>query len=181
MKVGSKKEENNRVANVHDVTAYILAKQGRMSTWKLQKLVYYSQAWSLVWDNTPLFQEPIEAWPNGPVVRALHEHHEGKFTVTKWSWGKRSHLSKAQKETIDSVLESYGQISGRQLTHMTHNETPWREARFGLRTTDEGSQEIKLSDMQLYYTTLETDEDAPLVSELVWETDKKHSTKLILS
>ena len=33
--------------SVHDVAAYILKKQGEMSAMKLQKLVYYSQAWSL--------------------------------------------------------------------------------------------------------------------------------------
>ena len=37
------------MASVYDVAAYILEKQGAMTTWKLQKLVYYSQAWSLVW------------------------------------------------------------------------------------------------------------------------------------
>lgn len=45
------------MANVSDVAAYILQKHGRMTTMKLQKLVYYSQAWSLVWDEKPLFQE----------------------------------------------------------------------------------------------------------------------------
>jgi len=48
--------------SVHDVAAYILKKQGEMSAMKLQKLVYYSQAWSLVWDEKPLFRAQIEAW-----------------------------------------------------------------------------------------------------------------------
>ena len=38
---------------VFDVAAYILQKTGSMTTMKLQKLVYYSQAWSLVWDEKP--------------------------------------------------------------------------------------------------------------------------------
>ena len=41
--------------SVMDVAAYILEQRGRLSTWKLQKLCYYSQAWSLVWDDEPLF------------------------------------------------------------------------------------------------------------------------------
>ena len=40
---------------------YILEKKGRMTTMKLQKLIYYAQAWSLVWDERPLFDEKIEA------------------------------------------------------------------------------------------------------------------------
>jgi hypothetical protein len=48
--------------SAHDFAAYVLAEQGEMTTWKLQKLVYYSQAWHLVWDGEPLFTERIEAW-----------------------------------------------------------------------------------------------------------------------
>ena len=69
------------VGSVHDVAAYVLREAGAMSTVKLHKLVYYSQAWHLVWDEEPLFVEPIEAWANGPVVRALYDHHRGRFGV----------------------------------------------------------------------------------------------------
>jgi len=50
------------MATAHDVAAYILDKCGSMSAMKLQKLVYYSQAWHLVWDDAPLFEERVEAW-----------------------------------------------------------------------------------------------------------------------
>src|SRR5258708_570857 len=63
------------MATVHDVAAYILGKCGPMTAMKLQKLVYYSQAWGLVWDERPLFAEQIEAWANGPVVRDLYDKH----------------------------------------------------------------------------------------------------------
>src|SRR5680860_208464 len=73
--------ERGTMASVLDVAEYILKETGSMTTMKLQKLVYYSQAWSLVWDEKPLFGEPIEAWANGPVVRALYEAHRGRFQV----------------------------------------------------------------------------------------------------
>ena len=63
------------MVDVKDVAQYILDKQGGMTTWKLQKLVYYCQAWSLVWDDEPLFPDDIEAWANGPVVRKLYDIH----------------------------------------------------------------------------------------------------------
>ncbi len=50
------------MATCFDVAKYILTKMGKLSTVKLQKLVYYAQAWSLVWDDEPLFNERIEAW-----------------------------------------------------------------------------------------------------------------------
>ena len=43
------------MASVFDVAAYILHRAGTMTAMKLQKLVFYSQAWSLVWDEKPLF------------------------------------------------------------------------------------------------------------------------------
>jgi uncharacterized phage-associated protein len=36
------------MASVHDVAAEVLANGGKMTTWKLQKLVYYCQAWHVV-------------------------------------------------------------------------------------------------------------------------------------
>jgi uncharacterized phage-associated protein len=65
--------------SVLDVAAYIVQKLGPLTAMKLQKLVYYSQAWSLVWDEKPLFRERVEAWANGPVVRRLFEVHKGQF------------------------------------------------------------------------------------------------------
>lgn len=62
------------MANVFDVAKYILEKLGTLSTMKLQKLCYYCQAWSLVWDDTPLFDEKFEAWANGPVCRNCFSH-----------------------------------------------------------------------------------------------------------
>ena len=70
------------MADVFDVAKYILEKQGSMTTMKLQKLVYYSQAWSVVWDEKPIFEERIEAWASGPVVRELYEEHRGMFIIS---------------------------------------------------------------------------------------------------
>ena len=50
------------MASVHDVAECILSQTGGITTWKLQKLVYYAQAWHLVWDEEPLFDEEIQAW-----------------------------------------------------------------------------------------------------------------------
>ena len=81
------------VVSVDDVAAYILSRKGPMSAMKLQKLVYYCQAWSLVWDDAPLFREPIEAWANGPVCPPLWERHRGRFELSApwrspavWTW-----------------------------------------------------------------------------------------------
>ena len=39
---------------------------------KLQKLLYYAQAWSLVVRDQKLFKDKIEAWVHGPAVRDVY-------------------------------------------------------------------------------------------------------------
>ena len=142
------------MASVHDVAAYILEKQGTTTTMKLQKLVYYSQAWSLVWEDRPLFGSQIQAWANGPVVRALYEIHRGHFTLSIWATGNPDNLSQKDRETIDAVLEFYGGRSSQWLVDLTHQEPPWRNARKGLSPGERGNHQIKLADMAEYYGSL---------------------------
>lgn len=156
------------MADVQDVAAYILDKHGQMSTWKLQKLAYYCQAWHLVWDDVPLFDARIEAWPNGPVVVDLYRNHRGRFSVDAWPDGDPSRLSKSERATIDIVIEDYGALTGRQLSHLTHAEDPWREARGGLPATAYSNNEITPSALQSYYSALDEAEDATAVDELDW-------------
>ena len=94
------------MATVFDAAKYILEQRGRLSTMKLQKLCYYSQAWSLVWDDAPLFEEEFEAWANGPVCRVLYEYSRGKFSVDASEMkGSSDNLTSDQKATVNEVLE----------------------------------------------------------------------------
>lgn len=142
------------MASAHDVAAYILNRRGKMTAMKLQKLVYYSQAWSLVWDECPLFPERIEAWANGPVVRELYEAHRGSFEVSEWSRGNPDALAESERETIDAVLDFYGRKSAQWLSDLTHREQPWLRARRGLPEGERGSKEISHSSMVEYYSSL---------------------------
>lgn len=142
------------MATAHDVAAYILEKQGSMSAMKLQKLVYYSQAWHLVWDDEALFNERIEAWANGPVVPQLYQQHRGQFSVTRWSRGDSSKLTASEKETIDSILDFYGPKDAAWLSELTHREHPWRDARVGLSPGERGQQEISKAALAEYYGSL---------------------------
>lgn len=140
--------------SVLDVAAYILKKSGKLSSIKLQKLIYYCQAWSLVWDEEPLFHEPIEAWINGPVVRKLYNYHRGMFQISAVLTGNANLLNDEQKETIDSVLEFYGDKPAQWLIDLTHNEAPWKEARRGMDSTVRGNRAISLESMAEYYSSL---------------------------
>lgn len=140
------------MASAHDIAAYILRKKGEMTAMKLQKLVYYSQAWSLVWDEEPMFREPIQAWVNGPVIPSLYRLHKGKFKVGEWPEGDPGKLTARQRETVDAVLDYYGSRPSQWLSDLTHREAPWLEARKGLAPGDASRREITHAALAEYYS-----------------------------
>lgn len=140
------------MANVFDTAKYILEKSGTMSTMKLQKLCYYSQAWALVWDDSPLFNEDFQAWANGPVCPELFFKTKGKYSVSaKDETGGEENLTDDQKDTIDKVLEHYGIHDAQWLSQLTHMEDPWMKAREGVPSGMGCNNIITKESMELYY------------------------------
>jgi uncharacterized phage-associated protein len=109
-----------------------------------------------VWDDAPLFDEPIQAWANGPVSPALYDVHRGEYLVTlNMVEGKQDgQLSAEQIETIDTVLNSYGDKSAQWLSDQTHAEAPWANARSGLSDMERGTNVIKHNAIAEYYGSL---------------------------
>lgn len=142
--------------SVLDVAAYILKNQGEMTAMKLQKLVYYAQAWSLVWDDAPLFPERIEAWANGPVTPTLFDRHRGRFQVRfgEPELGNPDALTAEQRETVDVVLRDYGGKPAQWLSDLSHAEDPWKRVWGGRKLGDVCHDEITLDSMLSYYSAL---------------------------
>jgi uncharacterized phage-associated protein len=142
------------MADVFDVAQFILKKYGPMSAMKLQKLVYYSQAWHTVWADKALFRNKIEAWKDGPVCPTLWKEHAQTFTVSKLSKGDADTLTAREKKTIKQVLEFYGKHSAQWLSDLSHSEDPWLDARKGIRNGAPSNNEITARAMQEYYHSL---------------------------
>lgn len=140
------------MASVFDVAQYVLTQRGQMSTMKLQKLCYYAQAWSLVWDDAPLFNEDFQAWANGPVCPDLFFKTQGQFSVNAGNLpGNSSVLTEKQIETINRVLEYYGDHDAQWLSQLTHMEGPWQEARGNAPLGASCSNIITKESMAMYY------------------------------
>lgn len=138
-----------------DVADYILGQLGPLSAMKLQKLVYYSQAWHLVWKDNPLFDEEVQAWVNGPVVPALYELHKGLFKLSSGFFqGNPSCIDPDSIDVINRVLKFYGDKDAQWLSALTHMEDPWKSAREGLGEGVRGSKPISHADMAEYYSSL---------------------------
>ena len=135
-----------------DVAKYILEKKGPMTTMKLHKILYYCQAWSLVWDEDKLFKEKIEAWINGPVIPELYKCKlDSKNNIFKESHGIED---ENQRDTINRVIDYYGDKDSQYLSDLTHSEEPWKKARKGLSPTERGNNEIMAFDMLEYYSSI---------------------------
>lgn len=143
------------MANIFTTVRYILEKCGSMTTWKLQKLCYYSQAWSLAWTGRSLFPEDFEAWSNGPVCPELFRKHKGLFVVSADDFPEQLEsepsLNDEQKDTIDRVLVYYGNFEPYELREESHSELPWQEARGNLPLGVPCSTIIKKEAMGEYY------------------------------
>jgi uncharacterized phage-associated protein len=122
-----------------------------MTAMKLQKLVYYAQAWALAWTEEPLFPEPIEAWQLGPVVRSLYHAHRGVFSVAEVPGGDPDRLSLVDRQIVDAIVSHYGRMSPSALSDLTHEELPWRLARGNAGPNDRSDNEISPESIATFY------------------------------
>jgi uncharacterized phage-associated protein len=142
------------MAAVRDVAQFVLDAKGEMTAMKLQKLVYYSQAWHIAWTDNVLFPERIEAWKDGPVCPELFKLHAKSFRVSKMRGAEASRLTADERDTIQRVLSHYGDKSPQWLSDLTHLEAPWLEARRGVPAGVASNAEISPQSMGNYYASL---------------------------
>ncbi len=144
------------MVDVLNVAAYVLDQTGPISTMKLQKLVYYSNAYHLVTTGRPLFTNKIEAWANGPVVHDLFNRHRGKYVVARDDLPLSRNveaLTYREKESVRHVVSRIGGLTGAQLSELTHSEQPWADQRVGVAPGDRSSNKITLEAIRSFYSS----------------------------
>ena len=141
---------------VVDIAAYILDEYGPMTTMKLQKLAFYSQAHCLANYGKCLFQEDFQAWVNGPVAPELYREHRGKFLIHpgELSDAIRTHdpLPAQVQEEVRAACSKLATLTGNQLSAMTHREDPWKQARQGYGSSDHCEEIITKESIRAFYT-----------------------------
>ncbi len=150
------------MVTVFDVADYFLSRveldSGSVMTHlKLQKLCYYVQAWHLVFEDNPMFEEKFQAWAHGPACPELFS----KFKDYRWNpipppdEFDSSIFSGTEIETIEAVWEAYGQFDGKYLEDLTHQEDPWIMARGDCPPGEKCENVICWKSMKEYYTRLQ--------------------------
>lgn len=144
--------------NIFDVANYFLARVesdsgSLMTPLRLQKLVYYAQAWSLAILGEKLFEEGFRAWVHGPVNYELWQKYNGLRPI-KPVRASMKKFSDDQMDLLDEVWDVYGQFDAKYLEELTHQELPWIEARKGYSPGERCSVVISTETMKKYYSSL---------------------------
>lgn len=100
-----------------------------MTNLRLQKLVYYAQAWSLALRNKALFAEDFEAWVHGPVLRSLWDEHKARRWLSIDKNVEHVDLPQNVRDFLSEVVQVYFSLDAYELERMTHAEAPWQIAR----------------------------------------------------
>jgi len=129
-----------------------------ISPLKIQKLIYYAQAWHFTLFNAPIFEENFEAWQHGPVVRSVFDRfrHIPIYNSINLSEEKVEE-TKFDEETIElleDILTIYGEHNAAYLEDLTHSEDPWIIARGDTPSVGRCENVITLETMKKYYSKI---------------------------
>jgi uncharacterized phage-associated protein len=125
---------------------------------KLQKLLYYAQAWHCGMFGKPLFAAKFEAWKFGPVCPEVYCQYKelgnaGIPFVGRYD-EKDGCLAGVSKgfppetlEFLNGIARDYMKYTAFQLSAMTHNEKPWKGHAAA-------AEEIPVEEMIYYYASL---------------------------
>ena len=144
--------------HAEDVAEYFIylslkSEKRGISNKKLQKLVYYAQAWSLALKGKPLFSEKIEAWIHGPAIPSLYRKFKKfGFKPVESQNPDFNPLNFPHTEIVEEVWRVYGKYDANYLEILTHQEEPWIHAREALEFEQSSSNEISFELMKEFYS-----------------------------
>lgn len=130
------KKERSVMYKVEDVVNYYLSKES-MTPKKLQKILYYAYSWFLTLENespdeliNKLFEENFEAWIHGPVIPKVYANYKGygyneiaKYEDAVYEFDQNT------LAILEDVWGVYGEYDGNELESISHQESPWINAR----------------------------------------------------
>ncbi|WP_145442227.1 Panacea domain-containing protein [Staphylococcus hominis] len=145
------------MASVNEVAKYIIENCNNVTPKKLQKLAYYVQGWSNALLNRSLIDDTnFEAWVHGPVSPELYQTYKkyGWNTINEPAVDVELNFTSNEEDLLNSVIETYGHLSGNELEAQTHLETPWINQRIGLDDDEPSNNVISEDDMRTYYWSI---------------------------
>lgn len=148
---------NNKVIQVANYFLKLGRNQNKeVTNKKLQKLLYFSQAWSVTLRDKILFKDNIEAWVHGPALPRIYNMFSryGRDDLVKVVDASKLDISGLTSEEIDllkAVWNVYGKYTGDDLEVLSHSELPWQNARKGLEPYEGSNRVISIDSMKTFY------------------------------
>ncbi len=151
--------------NVLDVCRYVINysndKDYGISNLKLQKVLYFVQAYFLISTPEQCFKERIEAWDFGPVVPEAYREYKqfGSSNIPSVSyyvemnyedlWNSKVKkfrneiISDSDKKRVEAVVDRFSDYSATELVEITHHQAPWMDVYVPYRNNEITPQAIK--------------------------------------
>lgn len=139
------------------VAEYIISKCEEITPLALQKLLYYSQAFTRLFTKNNLFDDDCEAWVHGPVYRNVYEKYRdfGRNQI-EYENNIISLDNDMEEKIVDAVIKYFGCYSGKILERMTHEEKPWVINRQGLDKYESSSNVIEKEVINEYFNNIKS-------------------------
>lgn len=120
-----------------------------VSNLRLQKFLYFVQAYCIATNGIPLFDDKMYGWDFGPVIPEVYEKYRkyGSMIIQDVKDCSDAPIFDIEKERIDLMLEACSDKSNTELLEITQNQTPWKMAYKGF-TKD---REITIGSMRRYF------------------------------
>lgn len=151
---GTREMEVFTVLSCFDIADYFIRVANRtgsfISNLKLQKLVYYAQAWHIALYGEPLFPEEFQAWVHGPVIPSLYQKYKS-FGWQPIVEDANPRLPEGVIQFLEEVVDEYFACDAYELEQMTHAEDPWNLARGDLPPDAPSNEIIEKAWMKEYY------------------------------
>lgn len=119
--------------NVLDISRYIIdyshQKEGYgISNLKLQKLLYFVQAYFLATKKEKCFPERIVAWDIGPINLETYREYKkyGSCSIPNISNDEeRPYINDFDKKLIEAVVDIFAEWSAPDMTKLSQDQKPW--------------------------------------------------------
>lgn len=150
-------EQGGGLVNYDEIAKFFIAIANEtgdvITNLKLQKLVYYAQAWFLANYKKPLLDKDFQAWVHGPVIPDLYHKYKkfGSEPIIEKISLEEVKIDKPIKNFLFEVAKVYMPRGAYELEAMTHNEAPWIDAREGCQPDESCEKVISKKSMMQFY------------------------------
>ncbi|MBQ2835771.1 MAG: DUF4065 domain-containing protein [Clostridia bacterium] len=136
------------------IAEYIILIGKEITPLALQKVLYYAQGFYKAFFGEFLFDDDCEAWVHGPVYTKIYDKYKifksGNIQISI-DYDVSDIIDDEKKKLLDVIIKCFGYYNGKALEKMSHYETPWMNARNGLRVNENSNNVIEKDDIEEYF------------------------------